>query len=53
MDFKITETIKLNTLEFTINSFSEMFDILKRAVFSNKLNRDKKYIIIIKEIKWS
>ena len=50
MEFKVTEIIKLNTLEFTINSFSEMFDILKKAVFSNKLDRSKKYIVIIKEI---
>ncbi len=48
--FEVVEHIKLNTLEFVADKPATIFDKIREALFLNKIKRDKKYIITVKEL---
>jgi len=48
--FTVTETHRLNALEFNFNSFRELTSQLKDALFNGIVKRDKKYRLIIREV---
>jgi len=48
--FEVVEHIKLNTLEFIADKPATIFDKIREALFLNKIKRDKKYIVTVKEL---
>ena len=48
--FTITERIKVNPVEATINSFKDIAHELKSALKSGMIQRGKRYKLILKEV---
>lgn len=48
--FEVVEHIKLNTLEFVADKPVIILDKIREALFLNKIKRDKKYIVTVKEL---